>query len=283
MAIRGANALRTVGLVLAGITTSCAHVDHTPDLRQATDQLQRATGLAIDWPEGTGELVVSDTNVVSLDQALRLALTNNRALRADLEVIGQGRAELVQAGLLSNPILSVLVRFPEGGGRSNIDFGLTKDFADLWLIPTRKRTALGGLQQRILSFSDAALALVNDVRTTYYTLQFQSLAAKLQEQNLGTLREAMDIAQARFEAGDTTELDVNFINGRYLEAELELAQLRSNRETTQQALLRLMGVARAPIGWHEDPLTLGQAGPSIKAEESDCAASVGNGVFRRAG
>lgn len=262
--------IRTMlGTCCAVLTGSCVSVDHTPDLRQATGQLQRATGLTADWPQEMVELTLGETNTVTLDQALQLALANNRALRADLEVIGQARAELVQAGLLSNPILSVLLRFPEGGGRANIDFGLTKDFADLWLIPTRKRAAQGALQQRIVSFVDVAIALITDVKATYYTLQYQSLAADLQQENLRILREAMEIAQARFQAGDTTELDVNLIRGRLLEAEIELAQLRSDYQVTQQTLLRLMGVARAPTSWKEEPLSLEAPLSAITADEPE--------------
>ena len=107
-------------------------------------------------------------------RAVELTLANNRALRADLEVIGQAKADLVQAGLLSNPVLSLMFGFPEAGGLSKIDFGLSKDFADLWLIPSRKRAAVAMLQQRVLSLTDTAIQLATEVRTVYANLQYQS-------------------------------------------------------------------------------------------------------------
>ena len=53
-----------------------------------------------------------------MDETVALALRNNRTLRADLEMIGQADAELLQASLMQNPMISFMVMFPDGGGRS---------------------------------------------------------------------------------------------------------------------------------------------------------------------
>lgn len=264
-----------VGAVAAFVATnaliSCTHVDYEPELRQAGEAMQRATGVEPHWAErfDLQELRTDESNIVTLNQAVELALSNNRALRADLQVIGQAKADLVQAGLLSNPVLSMLVRFPDAGGRANLDFGLAQNLADLWLIPSRKRVAQALLQRGILSFTDAAIVLVTEVKTNYYTLQYQSLAADLQQQNLTVLSEARTIAQARFQAGDTTELDVNLIRSRVLEAELELARLRSDFRITQQSILLLAGVARAPDTWQPEPMPLEQPFVRLTTNETE--------------
>ena len=99
-------------------------------------------------------------------------------------------------------------------------------------------------------------------------MQYQSLAADLQQENLNVLHEAMQIAQARFQAGDTTELDVNLIRSRFLEAELELAQSRSDFRVTQQTLLRLAGVAQAPDTWQPETMSLNQPFAQLRSEET---------------
>lgn len=261
----------TTAIVAATVLMSCTHVDFKPELRQASEEMKRATGVEPHWAErfDLQELRTDESNRVTLKHAVELALANNRELRADLQVIGQAKADLVQAGLLSNPVLSMLVRFPESGGRANLDFGLAQNLADLWLIPSRKRAAQALLQRGILAFTDAAIVLVTDVRKNYYTLQYQSLGAELQQQNLNVLSEAMKIAQARFQAGDTTELDVNLILSRLLEAELELARLRSDFRVTQQSLLRLVGVARAPDTWQPEVMSLKLPITRLTSNESD--------------
>jgi cobalt-zinc-cadmium efflux system outer membrane protein len=248
---------------------SCTRIESGPELQQADAAMGRSTGLQTQWanlPE-LEELQPDEAGTVELDQILRLALANNRTLRGDLEVIRQAKADLVQAGLLSNPMLSLMVRFPAGGGATDFAFGLSKDFADLWLIPSRKRAARAALQQRVLSFTDTAIVLATDAKTNYYNLQYLALAAKLEEENLRILQEATDIAQARLRAGQALQLDVNLLRARYLEAELDLIQFRSDFRVTRHTLLRLMGVARAPNDWQPRPMTLDAPFALVSTEE----------------
>lgn len=241
------------GLFLA----SCARIDHGPDLRQSADALERATGIRASWSDQTPMRVfhVDESGRLSVDGAIALALANNRALRADLEVIGQAKAELIQAGLLPNPMLSISLGLPEAGGLANLQFALAQDLAAIWLIPTRVQSARAMLQQRILSVADIALGLTTDIRTNYSTLQYQALAIQQQEQNLAILREAMEIAQARLRSGSTTQLDVNLIQSRYLETDLELLAIRNEFAVTQRTLLRLLGFARATDEWRPTELS----------------------------
>lgn len=246
---------------------SCTSIEHGRELQQAQQRMDDATGRRPAWAVDTplAELTVPPGGELTEEAAINLALTNNRALRADVETIGQAKAELVQAGLLSNPLLSVMLRFPEGGGRANLDFGLVKDFADLWLIPSRKRAAQSMLQQKLLSFTDNAVGLVRDVSTTYVMLQYLDRAIELQVENLEVLRQAIDVAQARLRSGSTTQLDVNLLEARRLQAELDLLQMRNERRTTQFNLLRLMGTSHASVEWHPTPLPLEQ--PDGTADE----------------
>ena len=258
---------RSCVVLLAGLTCSCARVDHTAEFRQAAGQMKTASGLETPWGDGAEpqDLTLDDGGVLPLDRAVALALRNNRSLRADMETIASAKADLVQAGLLSNPMLTVMARFPEGGGRASLDFGLSKDIADLWLIPSRKRAAQRMLQRTILSFTDSAVALINEVKTTYYTVGYQTTAIELQNRNIRVLRETVELAQARFRAGDTSQLDVNLTRSRLIEAQLELLALQTEYGTSQRTLLRMMGVAAFPGEWRFQPIEL----PRLTAAEDE--------------
>ncbi|MDX2198747.1 MAG: TolC family protein [Phycisphaerae bacterium] len=247
---------------------SCTAIEHGTELQQAQQRMDEATGRrpawAVDLP--LKPLAVPAGGEVTADAAIELALMNNRTLRADLEAMGQAKAELVQAGLLANPMLTIMLRFPEAGGRASLDFGLARDFADLWLIPSRKRAAAAILQQKLLSFTDNAIALVRDVSTTYIALQYLDRAIELQTQNLEVLQQSIDVAQARLRSGSTTQLDVNLLESRRLQAELELLQLRNDRRTTQLSLLRLMGLAQSSAEWRAAPLPVAQRDEKLNEE-----------------
>lgn len=260
----------SVGLLLLPLA-SCATVDHKPELAAANQAMSRATGVKARWaalPE-IRELVIDESGRVPLGSIVDLTLSNNRSLRADLEVLGQTKADLVQAGLLSNPVLSILGGLPAGGGRARVSFGLSKELADLWLIPVRKRAALALVQQRVLSFTDTAIALLTEAKATYYGLQYQVQAIELQDQNLGILQKSMEIAQERQRAGDTTQLDVNLVRARYLEAQNALLQLRSDANISRRLLLRIMSVSKGAVDWNPDPFPAPAKFPAVSAEEAD--------------
>lgn len=249
---------RIWAVVMLMAVTSCATVDPRPALQRADDTMARHSGVETSWAQlpPPRDLVPNAEGIVTLNDAISLALVNNRSLRADLEIIGQMQAEVVQSGLLANPVLSMMVGFPEAGGRASFAFGLSKDFAELWLIPSRKRAAQAMVQQRVLMAADRAIDLVAQVTVSYRTLAYQALSLELQEENLGVLRESMEIAQVRLRTGSSTQLDVNLIRARLVEAEIDLHEVRADFDITQRRLLRLMGVAQATADWRPTAQTL---------------------------
>lgn len=251
---------RPAAAILALLPTACATVDSRPALQSAEDALARHAGVTVAWTDlpPPRELTPDPDGLLALDDAVRLALTNNRELRAELEVLGQMQAEVVQAGLLANPVLSLMTGFPEAGGRANVAFGLSKDFAELWLIPARQRAAQAMLQQRVLVAARQAVELIAAVAVAYHTLAYQAMAIDLQEKNLGVLRESMEIAQIRFRTASATQLDVNLIRARLVAADVELARSRADYQTTQRKVARLMGVADTPVPWRPQSLAVAE-------------------------
>ena len=68
------------------------------------------------------------------DDAVQIALLNNRELQAVYSELGVAQADLVQAGLLSNPIFDAAVKFPtSGGGRPDLELGAAMNFLEYFL------------------------------------------------------------------------------------------------------------------------------------------------------
>ena len=81
---------------------------------------QRAVSGVHTLPDGAPDEIEHDVQTLlaqplSLDNAVRIALLNNRELRADLFGLGVARGQLVQANLFPNVEFDVAVRFPRGG------------------------------------------------------------------------------------------------------------------------------------------------------------------------
>lgn len=243
-------------MIVLLMASGCATVDHRADLATADRLMAGASGLQTSWssPGDEEALSVDDDGTVALDFVVRKTLSSNRGLLASLEGVAQARANEVQAGLLPNPLLTLAAGFPEGGGRVNLAFGLSQDFAEIWLIPARKRAARAVLQQRILQFVDSALDLLAQTRTTYAQLQYAVRASELYEENQAVLHDALEIAASRYRAGETGELDVNLLRSRQLETEVNLLRVRADAGVLRRRLLRTMGLAREADAWRPTDL-----------------------------
>src|SRR5690606_20062436 len=92
------------------------------------DALARpVTGGALVWQRDPAavERARAETAALARDglrreEAIRIALLQNRALQATFEQLGIAEAALVQAGLLTNPSLSVILAFPLDLGDASV-------------------------------------------------------------------------------------------------------------------------------------------------------------------
>src|SRR5688572_30657892 len=152
----------------------CASVDPRPDFEEARSSIRSTTGRESVFDPA--EPVLTEVEIaavlsggLTLDQALELALQNNRRLQASFLELGVGRAEFVQAGLLANPTLSLAFLFPSGGGRSRIGGDILQSVSDLWQLPHRRSLARVGQEQRLLDLSRFAGELVVDTKAAYFS------------------------------------------------------------------------------------------------------------------
>ncbi len=127
-------------LALAG----CAHVDPNPAFRELANTVHLRTGKRVQWNRGSAEDAQAQAAVISLlrrpltaGSAVQVALLNNHNLQATYEELGIAQADLVEAGLLRNPIFTFERRFP---GQA-LEMDVLKEFIDILLLPLRKRIA----------------------------------------------------------------------------------------------------------------------------------------------
>ena len=102
--------LFTAGSVIV-ITTGCASIEPDTKINEAAGFVEQRLGQKPAWtaPWEDQPPAWDGRTTLKLQDAVAAALRNNRDLRADLEMIGQANADLVQAGLLTNR------KRPDGG------------------------------------------------------------------------------------------------------------------------------------------------------------------------
>jgi cobalt-zinc-cadmium efflux system outer membrane protein len=163
----------TVALASSSITWGCATIE--PKL--GFDDVQSAIADRIDrevqWDQGTPQDAHARESMaqllgeeLSLDASLQVALLNNPNLQSTYEDLGVAQADLVQAGLLRNPVFSGFARVPRGSpSQTNLEFA--EEFVSLLFLPTRKRVASANFEAKKLRVIDAVLDLAVRVKATY--------------------------------------------------------------------------------------------------------------------
>lgn len=235
-------------LLIIGLATSggCATVDPRPDYERARQHIAAATGrehvYSPDDDAIASQVIKLLDDGITVDEAVEVCLLNNPTLQAAFMDIGMARADVVQAGLLSNPSLGITLRLPSGGGLANLEAGLAQNIAELWRIPLRKRAAERSLDQTILNLARKASGLATEAKVTYYETVGAEQRHRIAQENLAVAGELLELTLARQEAGAANELEVNLSRGLALDAELEVDTSRLGAAEARRSLARLLGV-----------------------------------------
>jgi len=228
----------------------CATVDSRPDFQNAGRLISERTGVKEVYDPSTDDTVEQKVaellaDGLTLDEAVNVALLNNRSFQALFLEIGVSRADVVQSGLVSNPSLSMIVQFPEGGGRSKLNVGFAQQLVDLWQIPVHRKIAEAQLEQTLLEAARRAVELGAEVKTKYHRVLARARGEAIAVENLSLVDESSKLAQARFDAGETSQLDLNLVRALSLDASLERLAAERDHRVARIELARALGLNRA--------------------------------------
>lgn len=187
---------------------------------------------------------------LTADSAAQIALLNNRNLQATIEDIGISQAELRESGLLKNPTLDGMIRFPNAAGSAtNIEGGLAQDFLDLLMLPLRKRVAAAKLEQTRLRVADEVLKLVAETKIAFYEMQAQQSLLAGERLVLDTNDAALDLTQRQHKVGNVPDLALANEQATYSQSRLEVAMAEAEIREKREKLSRLMGVWGGDTDW----------------------------------
>jgi cobalt-zinc-cadmium efflux system outer membrane protein len=218
-----------------------------PDVARAVES---RTGYKILWNRGGAADGEVATRVAALlakplgvDEAVQIALLGNRRLQGTYEDLMIAQADVVQAGLLRNPVLSGSLRFPlDQRGAPNVEVGVEQDFLDVLLIPARKRLASSAFEAAKLRVGSEVLRLAADVRVAYFTLQGAQQVASMRRTIAEAGSASVELAQRQHDAGNISDLDLAGEQALYEQIRLDLARSEGEILGAREHLIRLMGL-----------------------------------------
>jgi cobalt-zinc-cadmium efflux system outer membrane protein len=159
---------------------------------------------------------------------------------ATLADLGIARADLAEAGLLRNPILSLL--FPLGP--KQLEFTLQYPFDALVQRPARVAAArlnVRAIGERLVW---DALALVAQVRTAHADAIIADRRLVLAAENAALTRRLADITDARLRAGDISELEARAPRTDAARTEVVRRAAEHDRDLARLTLAALLGLDR---------------------------------------
>ena len=184
--------------------------------------------------------VTVDDGVTS-DEAVAIALWNSPSFQATLADLGLAHAGVVDAGLLRNPILSLL--FPIG--TKQFEWTVQFPLEVFWQRPRRIAAAQLNAQAVGERLVWDALSLVADTRTAHADAAMADRRLALAVSSADLVQRLTEITEARLRAGDISELDARSARHEAARARAARDSAEAARDLTRLTLTATMGLDSA--------------------------------------
>ena len=253
---------------LLAILLACAAAANGQSISALQQTVAERTGQRVEWRKdaATDEAVARSVQAllrrtVTADAAVQIALLNNRELQATFEKIGIANADLIEAGLLKNPVFEGSPRFPDKPpGGTDLELSVAQDFLDLIMLPLRKKIAAQELARTELLVGDAILKLAAETRVAFYQLQAaKELLGEIKAVN-GTSDAAVQLTNRLHDAGNISDLDLANQQAAAAQSKLEVMAAELEINSDREKLTKLMGLA-------DDDWSASESLPALPAKE----------------
>ena len=241
------------GLLLI-ILAGCASVPRETGFDDVQQTVANRLGGHVEWRRGGAEDAAIDVQVkttlqepLTVDAAVRVALLNNRRLQAEYEELGVAQADVVQAGLLKNPVFGWSRQ--EGGDIAKTTWGVEFDFLGLLLRSPQKRLENVRLEHTRLRVSQAVLKHALETRKAWFEAAAAEQAAGFMEKVADLASAEGELAERQRKAGNLSRRDTLRQQAFAEETAVQLARSRETAFVARERLTRLMGVWDEDAGW----------------------------------
>lgn len=240
---------KTVNVSLAAlfIFSGCSVISQK-EAFDSVNQLTAEQGVKnLQWIKTSQEAKSVDESVRALlskpltqEDALRIMLINNRALQQSYENIGIAQSELVEAGLMRNPLLGYSIG--RGNGVSTSTISVEIAFLDLLWIPLRRELGGLALEEAILTVGDSVLRSARDAKKSYIDARVSEEKVLLYGPILKSHEASLQLAARQYTAGNLSKRDMLRIQESYERARIESIKLSRQNATAREALNKTLGL-----------------------------------------
>jgi cobalt-zinc-cadmium efflux system outer membrane protein len=244
-----------LGVVL--LAAGCAQVPKEAGFDEVRGLVEQRVDYRLQWNQETEadrevEEAVADLlkSKLTPETAVQIALLNNPNLQAAYEELGITQADLVEAGLLENPVLFGQVRYPNKSGEyNNYEFGITQNFLNILMQPARKKLSAIRFEQVKLQVADEVIQMVAQVQKSYYTVLGARQIRDLRKEIALAAGNSFELSQRLHSAGNISDLELATERAHFEQSRLELANSETALLDEREHLTRLMGLWGSQTDW----------------------------------
>ena len=148
-----------------------------------------------------GNIVTADG--INEDEAIAIALWNNAQFQSDLATVAIANADVIDAGIVNNPLLRYLS--PNAGIMVSGYINFAFDF--LWMRPRRVAAAISEADRVGESMVQRGFALIRDVQLSYTDLYLANERSIILAENARIRAEMARLSNVRLRYGEISELE----------------------------------------------------------------------------
>jgi cobalt-zinc-cadmium efflux system outer membrane protein len=203
---------------------------------------------------------------------VRLAVEHDPQLQMAVARLRGALADARQARLLPNPVLSVVFRYPEGGGKPVVEAGLAADLVSLLTRPRRVGAADARTRAAAADVMKAAIDAVAGVQERYVAVQALEARLAVLRERRALVGRLAEIARSRLEAGEGGRVDVTTLEVEGAALEVDVIDRAGELRDERLALARLVGKPSDAADWRVEPWVEG--GGKVATERAWVAAAL---------
>ncbi|HXA35973.1 MAG TPA: TolC family protein [Steroidobacteraceae bacterium] len=244
-------ATRTLAALCAALALAgCATFSNDGGFDPVAKESRALLNKEVRWPRTEAEKAKGDAQVAELlqqsilaEDAVQIALLNNRSLQAAFEELGISEADLVQSGRLPNPAFTL--RHAGSAAQYDIEETLSFNMLSLFAEPFAHEIEKRRFAQAQSAVVIAVVQLANETRQAYFASVAARESVHYLEQVKSAAEAGAELARRMVAAGNWNLLDQAREQSFYTDAEQRFARGRLEEDSTREKLLRLMGLPGA--------------------------------------
>lgn len=184
---------------------------------------------------------------LTADNAVSIAMLNNRGLKAGYAELGIAEADLVQAGRVPNPVFS-FGRLKSGDG-VEYERKLMLPVIGLLTMPVARALEQRRFEQAQMRAAAGVLRVADETRRAWYGAVAAEQGAHYMEQVKSAAEASAELAQRMAKAGNWSALQQAREEAFLADAVAQLARARQASVAERERLIRLMGLSGPRTGF----------------------------------